>query len=135
MNRTRTRLLYTVLATVIIWAGVAAMKLLSPDEDLITFGLIVGFGSTVALWLVWTFSTYQSEEPEQTAEKAKRTAPTVATAPDDARIALLLQLMDDEDRRELKRRLMDEVSADGEAVALADLLAAQDERICRAAGR
>lgn len=134
MNRTRTRLLYTVLATVIIWAGVAAMKLLSPDEDLITFGLIVGFGSTVALWLVWTFSTYQSEEPEQTAEKAKRTASTSA-APDDARIALLLQLMDDEDRRELKRRLMDEVSADGESMALADLLAAQDERILRAAGR
>ncbi|HML24425.1 MAG TPA: hypothetical protein PKD09_22415 [Aggregatilinea sp.] len=135
MNRTRTRLLYTILATVIIWAGVAAIKLLSPDEDLITFGLIVGFGSTVALWLVWTFSTYQSEEPEQKAEKAKRAAPTVATAPDDARIALLLQLMDDEDRRELKRRLMDEVSADGESMALADLLAAQDERILRAAGR
>ncbi len=129
MNRTRTQLMYTILATVIIWAGVAAMKILTPVEELITFGLVGGFGSTVALWLVWTFSTYQSGETEQAAEKAKRAA-TSAT-PEDARVALLLQLMDDEDRRELKRRLMDDLSADGESVALADLLAAQDERIRR----
>ncbi|WP_119065640.1 hypothetical protein [Aggregatilinea lenta] len=133
MNRTRTQLMYTILATVIIWAGVAAMKILTPVEELITFGLVGGFGSTVALWLVWTFSTYQSGETEQTAEKAKRAA-TSAT-PEDARVALLLQLMDDEDRRELKRRLMDDLSADGESVALADLLAAQGEHIGRASGR
>ncbi len=122
---------FSILASIFVWSIVVGAKLVTNDSGLIGFASVAAIGGNLAIWLVWIFTIYGDKPAEPTeAEKAKRTAPTQA-APEDARIALLLQLMDDEDRRELKRRLMDDLSADGESVALADLLAAQDERIRR----
>jgi len=62
--------------------------------------------------------------------KVKRASPEPVS---DARLSLLLQLLDEDERRALKRRLRDELSADGEGVALEDLLGdtGQDRRARR----
>ncbi|WP_119065638.1 hypothetical protein [Aggregatilinea lenta] len=122
---------FSILASIFVWVAVFAAKLVGANDGMLSFAIFAAFGGNLAIWLVWVFTVYGDKPNEGvSAEKAKRTAPTQA-APDDARVALLLQLMDDEDRRELKRRLMDDLTADGESVALADLLAAQDERLRR----
>lgn len=134
MERWRS-LFFSAIASVFIWFAVLAAKMVGANDGMVSFAVFAAFAGNLAIWLVWAFTSYDSRPAEAaTAEKAKRAAPTGA-APDDARVALLLQLMDDEDRRELKRRLMDDLTADGESVALADLLAGQDERIRRASRR
>lgn len=131
MDRWQT-FLRTLFASVFLWLGVVAAKLVGADEGMFGFTVFAAFGGNVALWLVWAFTVYGDSEDEGAAsEKAKRGA----ERPDDARIRLLLELMDEDDRRALKQRLMDEVTADGEVVPLAELLAAQEDAARRAAGR
>jgi hypothetical protein len=54
-------------------------------------------------------------------EKAKR------DSGQDARLALLLELLDEDERQALKRRLVDDLSGDGETISLAQLLDAEQE--------
>ena len=128
MTRTNP-LLFTVLTTAILWLGALLVYLFSPVEELMVFALVVAFGGTAALWLVWTFASYDREKASREAEKAKRSA----DRPAEARLALLLELMGEDDRRALQRRLRDEIGTDGEAVSLAELLAAQEDDARRSA--
>lgn len=125
---------FSILASIFVWSIIIGAKLITNDSELIEFASVAAIGGNLAIWLVWIFTIYgdNNKAADTARDKAKRTAPAQA-APEDARLALLLQLMDDEDRRDLKRRLMDDLSADGETVALADLLAAQEERLRRTA--
>jgi hypothetical protein len=88
---------------------------------MLDFALFAGLGATVALWLVWAFvamdEAKNAAQRAQEQQKAKR-APS---ADEDPRLSVLLSLLDDSERRTLKDRLRDELSSDGEAIALDDL--------------
>ena len=113
----------SVIATAYIWVGVVLVRLVGGVEGgMLDFALFAGFGATIALWLVWAFAGMDRVKNEsKQLEKSKR-------APEDARLSLLLQMMNEDERANLKDRLRDELSTDGEAVALEDLL---DERSMR----
>ncbi|NLE50043.1 MAG: hypothetical protein GX613_01435 [Chloroflexi bacterium] len=113
----------SVIATAFIWVGVVLVRLVGGVEGgMLDFALFAGFGATIALWLVWAFAGMDRVKNEsKQLEKSKR-------APEDARLSLLLQMMNEDERANLKDRLRDELSTDGEAVALEDLL---DERSMR----
>lgn len=114
-----TTLFYSLIATAMIWATVAMVRLIGgPDVGILGFALFAALGSTVAIWLVWVFvSIDEASKSNVSQAKAKR-----AAAEEDARLSLLLQLMDEDERSRLKQRLRDDLGADGEAVALDDLL-------------
>jgi hypothetical protein len=116
----------TAVATVVIWAAALLLRLIAgAGSDLIDFALVFAFGSTAALWLAWAFQSLDALNKASQQGKAKREAPE-----DDTRLALLLQMLDEDEREALKQRLRDELSADGEAIALGDLL---DDRPARRA--
>lgn len=108
------------ITTVILWAMVLLTGLIAGfGQGIISFALVVAIGGTVALWLVWAFMNLDEMSKARQFEKDKRTA----SAPgDDARLSVLLSLMDDDERRSLRQRLRDEMSGDGESIALDDLL-------------
>ncbi|MCZ2099736.1 MAG: hypothetical protein LC121_26430 [Anaerolineae bacterium] len=118
MTRTTT-LVYSLIATAMIWATVLMVRLIGgPEIGILDFALFAGLGSTVAIWLVWVFASIDEASKSGAREaKAKR-----AAAEEDARLSLLLQLMDEGERSRLKERLREDLGADGEAVALDDLL-------------
>ena len=112
-----------LVATLFMWLTVALADAATgqgiPGRDAIMFiTILAAFGLSVTLWLVWALS--YDRKASSAAEKSKRHAGS-----EDARLALLLELMDDDERQALKQRLADELSSDGEAVSLAQLLAAQ----------
>jgi len=109
--------LLMIVATLAFWGGALLVRGVTGGGGVTDFGAMIAFLATIALWITWGFTQFDSESPES-GEKAKR------QAGEDARVALLLELMDEDERRALKQRLMDELSGDGEAVSLADLLAA-----------
>ncbi len=119
------RLGMIAVATVLIWASTFAVWTILRDSTITNLAVLTAFGSTVALWLVLGFYTidHQPQPGANHAEKAKR------QGDEDARLALLLQMLDDDERRALKQRLMDQLGGDGEMVPLADLLA--DEQRAR----
>ncbi|MEL7674597.1 MAG: hypothetical protein AAGU78_12725 [Chloroflexota bacterium] len=118
MTRTTT-LVYSLIATAMIWATVLMVRLIGgPEIGILDFALFAGLGSTVAIWLVWVFASIDEASKSGAREaKAKR-----AAAEEDARLSLLLQLMDEDERSRLKERLREDLGADGEAVALDGLL-------------
>lgn len=106
-------------ATLLIWAAMGMVDALSGSQMIPTIAVLAAFGSTLALWLVWGLNTIEEQRiAAQDQHKAKRGA-------DDARLALLLELLTDEERQTLKQRLLDNLVADGEALPLADLLDGQ----------
>lgn len=114
----RPQTLVVTVATVVVWAVVLLTGLIAGFQaGFLSFALVGAIGSTIALWLVWAFMTLDELSKQSTAEKAKRAAPE-----DDTRLSLLLQLLNADERDSLKRRLRDEMSTDGEAVTLDDLL-------------
>jgi len=93
------------------------VEALTNSQLITSIAVLAAFGSTLSLWLVWGLNTIEQQKlVAQEQSKAKR------SGGDDARLALLLALLTDEERRALKQRLLDDLAADGEAVSLADLL-------------
>jgi hypothetical protein len=111
-------------ATVFIWLAIGIAIGLSGFNNPVngnTIGLVAiaaftAFLSTVTVWLL-------GRERELPADKAKR---DMRSETSDPRLALLVQLMGEDEREILKRRLVDDLRADGETLPLADLLTAQD---------
>jgi hypothetical protein len=113
-----------IVATLFMWVAVALTDTATgqgiPGRDAIMFiAILTAFGLSVTLWLVWALTDYSQKTPPA-AEKSKRHAES-----EDARMALLLELMGEDERQALKQRLVDGLSSDGEAVSLAQLLDAQ----------
>ena len=114
-------LMMIIITTLGLWFGVAMMDAVTgSDPGLMDFAAVMALLATVALWLVWGLASIENK-PRETREKAKR------QPAEDARLALLLELMDEDSRQRLQQRLVDELSSDGEAVSLAALLAAQKD--------
>lgn len=114
-----------IVATLFIWFSVAMVDVISARSWMTDAAVVLAFLCTISIWVVQGLDAVGSstQQPKQR-EKAKRHAPTE----DDARLALLLHLMDEDERARLRQQLMDDLNADGEAVPLADLLAAQEDR-------
>jgi hypothetical protein len=109
-----------LVATFFIWAAFALVRVVVDSDGLgsdtlVIIAVLTAFGLTVALWLTWALTDY-GERAQSVREKNKR------SIGQDARLALLLELMDEDDRQALKQRLMDEIGGDGEAISLAALL-------------
>lgn len=106
------------LSTLLIWFGMFMVRLLDDGSDITRLALLVSFGATVALWLVLGLEAIgqKPQERPQAWQKTKR------GADDDARLALLLQMLDEDERQALRYRLMDQIGGDGEVVSLAALL-------------
>jgi len=109
-----------VVGTVFIWVAVLLVRYVGgATVPMFNFALLIGFLATVGLWLAWAVISFQQGGMEQWYEKAKR-----SPAEDDARLSrMLLQMLDEDERRTLKQRLRDETPADGEAVSLDELVA------------
>jgi hypothetical protein len=117
--------LLMVVSTVAMWGAALLMDLVSQSGGMSDFGALIAFLASIALWITWGFTQFDSASSDS-GEKVKR------QAGEDARVALLLELLDEDERRALKQRLVDELSGDGEAVSLADLLAAEKSTSQRA---
>lgn len=114
----------SVIATAFIWVAVAMVRLIGGAEaGILDFALFAGLGATVALWLVWAFVGMDQAKNVSEHEKSKR-----APGEEDVRLSVLLSLLDESERKTLKDRLRDELSTDGEAVALDDLLGDRSRR-------
>lgn len=109
-----------VVATLAMWFAAGVIDVMALSSFLTGLAVLIAFGATVALWLTWALTYTSDDYKAASGEKRKR------EVDGDARLALLLSLMDDEERAALKQRLVDDLSADGEALPLADLLAAQE---------
>ena len=115
-----------LVATFFIWMAVGIVDGISgegvPSRDAIMIiTILAAFGLTAALWLIWALTDF-SQRTSPASDKSKRHAGN-----EDARLALLLELMGEDERQALKQRLMDDLGGDGEAISLAQLLAAQKD--------
>jgi hypothetical protein len=104
-------------ATILIWVGMGIVDALANSQLITSIAVLAAFGSTLSLWLVWGLNTIEQQKlTAQEQHKTKR------AGDDEARLALLLALLTDDERRALKQRLLDDLAADGEALPLAALL-------------
>ncbi len=121
MNRHRINSVVSgVVGTVFIWVAVLMVRSIGgATAPMFNFALLIGFLATVGLWLSWAVMAFQQSGAEQWHEKAKR-----SPAEDDARLSrMLLQMLDEDERRTLKHRLRDDLRADGQAISLDELVA------------
>lgn len=112
-----------LIATFFLFLLVILIRLLTgTDGTLMDLTVLAVVGTLVTLWLVWTLKIIDTPAIDSSSEKAKR------SATDDSRLSLLLELLDDDERQAIKRRLLDELGGDGENISLAALLSAQDNK-------
>lgn len=103
------------LSTVFLWFGVWMIQVVMGDSGLVNFAAVMAVVGSLILWLAVGIAAVE-QQPDKPAEKAKR-------QPDqDARLALLLSMLDAEERTSLKRRLIEELTGDGESIPLSELL-------------
>ena len=120
-----------IQATLIIWVAVAATLGMSGmgdasnfSDEIITIVLAgAAFLSTTAIWFLGRDSAVSNKIAPSETEKAKNDSTR-----EDARVRLLLDLMDDDQKAALRQQLMDDLNSDGESVSLSDLLADEPQR-------
>ncbi len=76
------------------------------------------------MWLALVVPLLLRPASVQPREKAKRQ--TGSDEDEDARLSLLIALMSENERQAIQQQLTGELDSDGEALSLADLIAAQD---------
>lgn len=111
------------LAMVGIWIGVAIADAITGSVEIRNFAAILAFLSSMAIWIVLGLDQINSATAAESQGKTKR---ETGSSTQDARVALMMSLLTPDERDALKSRLADELSGDGEAVTLADLLAEQN---------
>jgi hypothetical protein len=109
-----------LVSTLFIWLTAIAVAAISTNHTYTNGAVALAFLSTVSLWLIAGLKLIDEKLPPAH-EKAKRDSAT------DARLTLLLDLLDEDERQALKRRLIDDLSGDGEAISLAQLLDAEQQ--------
>jgi hypothetical protein len=117
------RFVWSVISTLFMWLSVVIVEAITGSSGLVNFAVVMAVLGSLALWLTIGFMQLSDDTLGQNHEKAKRDS-----SGEDARLALLVQLMGEEERQALKQRLIDDLGADGEAVSLADLLKDQQDR-------
>jgi hypothetical protein len=125
------KLVLALLSMFVIWFGVGMMQAaVGPDRVAVEAAALFAFLSTLGVWLALVLPVLLRREATSAPGKAKRHA----DSGEDARLSLLIALMSEEERRAVRERLEGELGADGEAISLADLLAAQEESLRRRGG-
>jgi hypothetical protein len=117
-----------IIATAVIWLSVLVVSLLISAEFIQGAAAILALVGTVTIWSMWALSEYGLNIEGAPLEKPKRES----EATEDPRLALLLSLLTPDQRDALQARLLDDLSADGENVSLAELLAEQEQDSVRA---
>lgn len=124
-----------VQATLFIWIGVGVALGFSGAGDVSNFSdeiitIILAGAACVSTLGVWFFGREglpmrqnNKKADSRQGEKAKN-----ENAYEDARVRLLLEMLDEDQRVALKQQLMDELQADGEPVSLSDLLNEEPQR-------
>lgn len=115
------KLIPNIVATLICWLTIGLVVMVTTPGAFIRDAVIViAVLATVTLWATWAGSSYMGGDTAASSEKAKRRAGA------DANTALLLELLDEDERHEIKERLIERLKADGETSSLSDLLGEQD---------
>lgn len=112
---TTQKLIPPLIATLVCWLSVGLVVLVtSAEADIRNVALGIAVFVTAVMWASWasTFNTKGSAAAAD--EKAKRQA--------DPNVALLLELMSEDERRAVKTRLMERLHEDGETSSLDELL-------------
>lgn len=114
-----------ILSTLALFFLAALVSVATDSSAIQNVALLVAFLSALSFWLVFALDyqkNYSRPTQTQPQEKAKRGVDS-----EDAKLALLLSMLSAEERANLKTRLIDDLTADGEALTLAELLAAQEQ--------
>lgn len=112
--------------TLLIWFSVGVVTIATGNTEIQNVAIILAFLTTLTFGLIAGLNQIESLKVSGNAspqEKAKRDA----AAAHDARMDLLLSLLNEGEREALKERLIGDVTGDGEALTLAELLAAQED--------
>lgn len=110
------RLIPFIVATLICWLSIGLVVAVTPPGAFVRDAvLVIACLATVMLWVMWAFSSVSPTAA--VSEKAKR------RAGNDPNAALLLELLNEDERREIKERLFDRLHTDGETSSLVELLA------------
>ncbi len=117
------QIIMTIIATLAFWFAVGMIDMVTMSSGTRDAAAIIAFLVTLMLWTILALTPPKTAAKPAESAKAKR---NVSGTSDD-RLALLLNLMTEDERHTLQTRLADELAGDGE-ISLADLLAAQDNQ-------
>src|SRR5437763_1362069 len=94
----------TIVATLICWLSLGLVVAVTPSGAFVRDIVIgIAFFVTATLWAAWALSSYSSRNTAAVGEKAKR------HAGNDVSAALLLELLSEDERREIKERLIERI--------------------------
>jgi len=99
-----------LIATITIWSAVIMLFIVigaagrEVDWDATGITIMAMILASISTVVIWVFGSLDSRHKDRSGEKAKREG--------DARVQLLLQLLDEDEKRLIKQRLMN--STDGE---------------------
>ncbi|MBN2304150.1 MAG: hypothetical protein JXQ72_06730 [Anaerolineae bacterium] len=131
----REKLRITLFTTIVLWAGVGMLHAVLGEGSFVAgFAAVIAFLATARLWSALVVPILQQPTDMQPREKAKRHGGFAADDDADARLSLLIALMSERERDAIRQQLTGDLDADGEALSLADLIAAQDHVIQDRAG-
>ena len=111
-----------LIATLVSWVTIGlVVAVTEPGAFVRDAVIVIAVFSTVVMWASWgaTISTASRSAADES-EKAKRRAGS------DPNVALLLEMLSEDERREIKERLLDQIQSDGELSSLADLVGDRD---------
>ena len=112
---------YRTLSTIAIWLGVGFALGVSGSGDVanefnMIMTMILSFAAVISTGIIWRTKTDFNEMQFEQQEKQKR------SSGDDSRLELLMELLDESERRDIRQRLMEEVAQDDGEISLQQLL-------------
>lgn len=112
-----------LIATLVTWMTIGlVVAVTEPGAFVRDAVLVIAVLTTAVMWASWGATANAGSQPAAVeSEKAKR------RAGNDPNVALLLELLSDDERAEIRERLLDRVQADGETTSLAELVGDQDK--------
>lgn len=112
-----------VIATAVAWMSVILVAAIVHVDLVVGAAALIAVLATVTIWSLWGLDAYGLSVDGTPREREK---PKREPAEEDARLALLLSMLTPDERNALQTRLTEGLTADGESVSLADLLADQE---------
>lgn len=111
-----------LIATLVSWVTIGlVVAVTEPGAFVRDAVIVIAVFTTAVMWASWgaTISTASRSAADES-EKAKRRAGS------DPSVTLLLELLSDDERAEIKERLLERVQADGEMTSLAERVGDQN---------
>jgi hypothetical protein len=107
-----------LIATLVSWLTIGlVVAVTEPGAFVRDAVIVIAVLTTAVMWASWgATANAGSQSAAVESEKAKR------RAGNDPNVALLLELLSDDERAEIKERLLERVQADGELTSLTELV-------------